>query len=297
MRFILTLAIGLVLSSCPISPPSTDPAVLPAVLIAAGDIAACDSSGDETTASIVDALLARHPDAPIAVLGDLAYDSGSSDEFTNCYAPTWGRFKARTHPAVGNHEYVTANAAPYYAYFGPNAGDPSRGYYSYDLGAWHVIVLNSNCGAIGGCATGSAQEQWLRQDLSAHPTSCTLAYWHHPLYSSGIHGNNAFVRDLWQALMDANADLVLVGHDHHYERFAPQDADGTLNAAKGIAEIIVGTGGKTLRPVTQVIRNSAINDSATLGVLELTLHADRYEWRFVSEAGSAFTDSGTANCH
>jgi hypothetical protein len=293
MRLVLWLALGLVLVSCPTSAMEPDPAVI----IAAGDIAACDSNGDETTASLVDTLLASHPDAPIAVLGDLAYDSGSSADFANCYAPSWGRFKSRTHPAVGNHEYITPNAAPYYAYFGASAGDPAKGYYSYDLGGWHMIALNSNCDSIGGCAAGSAQEQWLRADLAAHAVNCTLAYWHHPLYSSGVHGNNVFMRDLWQALMDANADLVLVGHDHHYERFAPQDARGGLDAAKGIREIIVGTGGKTLRPVAQTIANSQASNSATLGVLELKLFADRYDWRFVPEPGSSFTDSGTTNCH
>jgi acid phosphatase type 7 len=293
MRIVLPLALMLALSSCPTSP--TEPE--PAVMFAVGDIAACDSGGDETTANLMDTLIANHPDAPIALLGDLAYNTGSSAEFNNCYAPSWGRFKSRSRPAVGNHEYETLNAAPYYAYFGANAGDPSKGYYSYEAGAWHVVVLNSNCAVIGGCEAGSAQEQWLRADLSAHPVRCTLAYWHHPLFSSGIHGNNVFTHDLWQALMDANADLVLVGHDHHYERFAPQDANGTLDAIKGIREIIVGTGGKTLRPVTQTIPNSEASNSATLGVLKLNLFADRYDWRFVPEPGASFTDSGTTNCH
>ncbi len=293
MRIVLPLALMLALSSCPTTPAQPEPAVMFAV----GDIAACDSGGDETTASLMDTLMVKHPDAPIALLGDLAYNTGSSAEFTDCYTPSWGRFKSRSRPAVGNHEYETPNAAPYYAYFGPSAGDPSKGYYSYELGAWHVIALNSNCAAIGGCEAGSAQEQWLRADLAAHPTRCTLAYWHHPLFSSGIHGNNVVVRDLWQALMDANADLVLVGHDHHYERFAPQDANGTLDTIRGIREIIVGTGGKTLRPVTQTIANSEVSDSATLGVLELQLFADRYDWRFMPEPGASFTDSGATNCH
>ncbi len=293
MRIVLTLALGLVLASCPTG--LTEPN--PAVMFAVGDIAACDSGGDEITASLMDTLIANHSDAPIALLGDLAYNTGSSADFTDCYTPSWGRFKSRSHPAPGNHEYDSLNAAPYYAYFGASAGDPRKGYYSYEQGAWHVIVLNSNCAAVGGCAAGSAQEQWLRADLAAHAVRCTLAYWHHPLFSSGIHGNNVFMRDLWQALMDANADLVLVGHDHHFERFAPQDANGTLDATKGIREIIVGTGGKTLRPFMQAIPNSEVSDSATLGVLELQLFADRYDWRFVAEPGASFTDSGTTNCH
>jgi acid phosphatase type 7 len=293
MRIVLTLALGLVLTACPTSPAQPEPTVMFAV----GDIAACDSGGDETTASLMDTLIISHPDAAIALLGDLAYNTGSSAEFTDCYAPSWGRFKSQSHPAVGNHEYETPNAAPYYAYFGASAGDPSKGYYSYELGAWHVIALNSNCAAVGGCEAGSAQEQWLRADLAAHAVRCTLAYWHHPLYSSGIHGNNIVVRDLWQALMDASADLVLVGHDHHYERFAPQDANGRLDATRGIREIIVGTGGKTLRPVTQTVPNSEVSDSATLGVLELQLFADRYDWRFKPEPGASFTDSGATNCY
>jgi hypothetical protein len=204
--------------------------------------------------------------------------------------------KATTRPAPGNHEYNTAGATGYYAYFGAAAGDPARGYYSYDVGTWHLVALNSNCAAIGGCGAGSAEEQWLRADLAAHPAACTLAYWHHPRWSTGDHGSSAIYDGLWKALYAFGAELVLNGHDHHYERFAPQTAAGALDQARGLREFVVGTGGRSHYGTPTIRANSEVRNSDTFGVLRLTLRPAGYDWRFVPAAGS-FTDAGTASCH
>jgi hypothetical protein len=263
------------------------------VLVAAGDISSCANNGDAATANLLDSIAGT-----VITLGDNAYESGTATEFTNCYDPTWGRSKARTRPAVGNHEYGTAGAAGYYGYFGAAAGDPKKGYYSYDLGAWHIIAINSNCSQVGGCQTGSAQEQWLRSDLAAHPTACTLAYWHHPRFSSGEHGSTSSMQPIWQTLYDAGADVVLNGHDHDYERFAPQDPAGNADSARGIREFVVGTGGKSHYAISTPITNSEVRNSDTFGVLKLTLHATSYDWQFIPEAGRTFTDSGSGvACH
>jgi len=197
---------------------------------------------------------------------------------------------------VGNHEYQTAGAPGYYGYFGAAAGDPAKGYYSYNMGAWHVVVLNSNC-TIVSCAAGSTQEQWLRADLAANPTTCTLAYWHHPRFSSGGHGNDTTVAPFWQALYDTNADLVLNGHEHEYERFAPQNPSAVADTARGIRELIVGTGGKNETAFGTVQANSEVRMTGTFGVLKLTLRATGYDWQFLPEAGKTFTDSGSGVCH
>ncbi len=278
------------------STPTKTPTAAPggdAVLLAAGDISSCSSTGDDETAKLLDSL-----SGTIATLGDNAYESGSTNEYANCYNPTWGRNKARTEPAVGNHEYNTAGASGYFAYFGAAAGDPNKGYYSYDLGAWHVIVINSNCSQVGGCGVGSAQEKWLRADLAAHPTSCTLAYWHHPLYSSGAeHGNNPGMAPIWQALYDNGADVVLGGHDHNYERFAPQNANATADNAQGIREFVVGTGGRSHYTWGTIKANSEVRNNTAFGILKLTLHPNGYDWQFIPIAGSTFTDAGSGNCH
>jgi hypothetical protein len=261
------------------------------VLVGAGDIASCASSGDEATAS----LLGAYPDATVVTLGDNVYRHGTSDEYAACYDPTWGQYKARTRPAPGNHDYKTPGAAGYFAYFGSAAGDPARGYYSYDLGSWHVVVLNSNCDDVGGCQAGSAQEQWLRADLAAHGNACTLAYWHHPRFNSGRHGNEGFMQDIWQALYDAHADVVLSAHAHDYEAFGPQNASGTADPA-GIREFVVGTGGAEHSPWGSLKPNSLVRNNDTFGVLVMTLHATSYDWRFVPVAGQSFTDAGSASC-
>ncbi|MCZ7570519.1 MAG: metallophosphoesterase [Ardenticatenaceae bacterium] len=262
------------------------------MLIGAGDIAGCSSTGDEATAALLDQI-----PGTVFTTGDNVYSSGTAKQFANCYDPSWGRHRARTRPAPGNHDYGTAGAAGYFDYFGPLAGEPDKGYYSYDLGAWHIVVLNSNCSAIGGCAAGSPQEQWLRADLAAHPAACTLAYWHHPLFSSGLHGNSPSMQAIWEALYAYAADVVLNGHDHDYERFAPQDPNGVADPAHGIREFVVGSGGKSHYPFLGLpIANSEVRNDNTFGVLKLTLHPASYTWEFVPEAGQTFTDAGSEPC-
>jgi hypothetical protein len=264
-----------------------------AVLVGAGDIASCSEiEGAQSTA----ALLAKTPGIIMAV-GDTGCPDGTDENFEQCYGPTWGRFKDRTRPAPGNHEYRTKGAAPYFKYFGPAAGEPGKGYYSYELGDWHIISLDSDCSHIGGCALGSSEEKWLRQDLAAHPARCTLAYWHHPLFSSGSHGNNPELKPFWHDLYEAGAEIVVNGHDHDYERFAPQDPEGRLDQTKGIREFVVGTGGRHLRPFKTSLANSEVRDSATHGVLKLTLRPDGYDWEFIPVAGMTFRDSGSGACH
>jgi len=264
-----------------------------AVLIGAGDIADCaDLAGAEATAKLLEA----NPGTVMA-LGDLAYPNGTAENF-KCYDQTWGRAKTRTRPAVGNHEFHSTGAAYYFQYFGAAAGDPKTGYYSYELGTWHVVVLNSECKEVGGCGAGSPQEKWLRADLAAHPVGCTLAYFHKPRFSSGLtHGDDLEMTAFWQALYDSNAELVLNGHDHDYERFAPQDPNGKADAKRGIREFVVGTGGKNHRQFAAPKPNSEVRNNDTFGVLQLTLKPNGYEWKFLPEAGKAFTDEGTGNCH
>ena len=264
-----------------------------AILVGAGDIADCkDLSGAEATAK----LLEQIPGTVFAA-GDLAYPDGSKENFV-CYDKTWGRAKSRTRPAPGNHEFHSSGATPYFDYFGASAGDPKTGYYSYELGTWHIIVLNSECKDVGGCEAGSPQEKWLRADLTAHPAACTLAYWHKPLFSSGsAHGNDLTVKPLFQALYEANVDVVLNGHDHDYERFAPQTPNGVADAKRGIREFVVGTGGKNHRPFGETKPNSELRDATVFGVLKLTLKPNSYDWQFIPEAGKSFTDSGSGTCH
>lgn len=263
----------------------TDP-----TLVGAGDIAGCDTDGDEATAHLLDRL-----PGTVFTLGDNAYPNGTPAEYA-CYDASWGRHLARTRPAPGNHEYYTPGAVGYYGYFGAAAGDPRRGYYSYDLGEWHIVALNSNCAAIGGCGAGSPQETWLRADLAAHPATCTLAYWHQARFSSGSHGSDAAFADLWRALYDGGADVILAGHDHDYERFAPQRADGTRDDQRGIRQIVVGTGGRSHYPVVGTANSEAWNGT-TSGVLRLVLHPTSYDWQFVPIVGQAFADHGSARCH
>ena len=237
------------------------------VLVGAGDIADCRGlAGAEATAKLLD----QTPGTVMAI-GDLAYPDGSEENFV-CYDKTWGRARSRTRPAAGNHEFHAPGATPYFDYFGVLAGDRKTGYYSYNLGSWHIIVLNSECKDVGGCEAGSPQGRWLRADLASHPLACTLAYWHKPLFSSGsAHGNDLTVKPLWDALYDGNADVVVNGHDHDYERFAPQTPDGAPDSVRGIREFVVGTGGKNLRPFGAPKPNSEVRDFSAFGVLKLTL--------------------------
>jgi hypothetical protein len=275
------------------TPPSHDKDAV--VLVGAGDVAKCSElDGARATAELIDQI-----PGTVFVVGDLALPHGSAEEFTDCYAPTWGRFKARTRPAPGNHDYDTRGASAYFKYFGAAAGEPGKGYYSYELGSWHIVALNSNCREVGGCAAGSPQVQWLRKDLAAHPATCTLAYFHHPLFSSGEkHGEDLEMRPLWEALYAGNAEIVINGHDHDYERFAPQDPYGAADQKRGIREFVAGTGGNpSHRSFADAAANSEVRNADTFGALKLTLHPQSYDWQFVPIAGRTFTDSGTDTCH
>jgi uncharacterized protein YjdB len=258
------------------------------VLVGAGDIAGCSSSGDEATAALLDGIAGT-----VFTAGDNVYDSGTASEFANCYDPTWGRHKARTRPSPGNHDYNTSGATGYYNYFGASAGPSGRGYYSYDLGDWHLVSLNSNISM----SAGSTQEQWLRADLAANPKRCVLAYWHHPRFSSGSHGSSTSPQPLWQALYDFDADVVIVGHDHNYQRFAPQTPTGVADAARGIRQFVAGMGGRSHYNFGTPIANTEAYNTDTDGVLKLTLFADSYTWEFIPVAGKTYTDSGTGSCH
>lgn len=263
--------------------------------VGAGDIADCSSDNDAATAALINAM----PNTtPVFVLGDNVYPNGKASEYTNCYNPTWGAFKSRTHPSAGNHDYNTANASGYFGYFGAAAGTPGQGYYSFDLGSWHVIVLNSNINS----DAGSPQDNWLLADLAAHQNVCTLAYWHHPLYSSiGGTGSGGAVtssaRRFWDDLYAAGADLVLNGHRHVYEVIAPMKPDGTADPANGIRTIIAGMGGESGGDLTNIFPLSETREGHTYGVLKLTLSASSYTWQFVPVAGSSYTDTGSGNCH
>jgi hypothetical protein len=325
VRFLRALASAVTLSLvfAAVSPaaflgPLTVPLVAAAgdpVIAAAGDIA-CDPTnsnfhgGDGSSSSCrqryTSDLLVNGNFAAVIALGDNQYYCGGYGAFLQSYDLSWGRIKSITHPAVGNHEYLTSGgtgcdptntgAAGYFNYFGAAAGDPSKGYYSLNIGAWHVVALNSNCSSAGGCGTGSPQYNWLKADLVANPTACTLAYWHIPLYSSGGRASSN-MRTLWQVLYDNNADLVLEGHDHTYERFAPQNATGGLDTARGLRSFIVGTGGANHTSFTTTAANSEVRDASTFGILAVTLHPTSFDWQFIHEAGKTFTDSGTATCH
>lgn len=268
-------------------------------LVGAGDIAGCGSAlaGPEATAKLIEKIPGE-----VFASGDLAYEHGNAAEFHDCYGKTWGRFKDRTHPSLGNHEYGTPEARDYFRYWGDRAGPVGKGYYSFDLGVWHIIALNSNCDApgLGGCAAGSPEETWLKKDLSEHPGSCIIAFGHHALFSSGIFRKHAVHPELKQIVLDlyaAHADLLLVGHEHSYERFAPQDPDGKIDPEHGIREIVVGTGGRSHDPLGFAMDNSEVRNMTTFGVLKVTLMPHAYTWEFIPVEGETFTDSGSGVCH
>jgi hypothetical protein len=302
------------------------------VVMAAGDIA-CDPASHSFHAgqgtgqncrelATSDLILARHPAAVLA-LGDTQYECGVAADYPKSYAPSWGRLKARTHPAVGNHEYghecSRDSATAYFDYFGSRAGAAGKGWYSFDVGSWHLIALNSECGygkksahPVGGCDTGDPQEEWLAHDLASHPSSCTLAYWHEPRFSSGHHGDAQSMATIWNDLVAAHVDVVLSGHNHDYERFAPAGTTPQIRLSRrtqksfqppnldpaGIREFVVGTGGDSHEPFGHApLRGEVVRNDSVYGVLELTLHAHSYDWRFVPVPGESFTDSGTGSCH
>jgi Calcineurin-like phosphoesterase len=257
------------------------------VFVGAGDIAKCDLlGGARATAALLDGIAGT-----VFTLGDHAYAKGTADEFTRCYEPTWGRHKARTRPTPGNHDYLTSRGRPYFEYFGEAAGSDQRGYYSFELGAWHIISLNSSQPA-----NLSAQAKWLREDLAAHPVDCVLAYWHAPVFSSGPHAPDPTMRDIWSILYKAGADIVVNGHDHIYERFAPQDDKGKPDASHGIRGFIAGTGGGGVYKIGSIAANSEVRDNSAYGVLKLTLSPGRYAWEFVPIPGARFRDEGAGSC-
>ena len=286
------------------------------VVAAAGDIA-CDPSNfyfndgrgmaNRCHQRATSDLLVNAGLKAVLPLGDLQYYCGAQAAFMASYDPSWGRVKAITHPTPGNHDYQASGGygcSPpggqgYFAYWGAAAGDPSKGYYSFDVGSWHLVSVNSNCEAIGGCGPGSPQERWLRGDLAAHSRArCTLAYWHQPPFSSRVaQSDKPRTLALLQDLYDAGAEVLLNGDEHHYERFAPQTPQGVADPARGIREFVVGTGGEDLRPFGATVPNSEVRRDDTFGVLELVLRPASYSWQFVPEAGGSFTDSGSSPCH
>lgn len=274
--------------SGPTSPVAPTPVVGgPAVLVGAGDIAECGVAGAEATALLLDV----NPGTVFAA-GDNVYYRGSVEEYQRCYEPTWGRHKARTRPIPGNHDYETAGASAFFTYFGAAAAPGAPGYYSYDVGSWHVVALNSNIPI----DAASPQLAWLRGDLSAHRSACTFAYVHYPLFSSGQNGPVARMQPLWDVLYAEGVEVVVSGHDHHYERFAPQDPSGRSDTSRGVRQFVAGTGGVHLYPVGAPRPNSEVRASVW-GVLKFTLQSAGYDWEFVPVAGQTFRDFGSAMCH
>ncbi len=260
------------------------------VVFAAGDISSCDNTYDTQTS---DLLLSRS--GSVLTLGDSVYPRGTIDEFHTCYDPTWGRVWDRTYPAPGNHDYATSQASGYYAYFGDRAGPDRRGYYRFQIGGWQIYALNSNCGEAGGCQPGDPQVDWLIHELATHPSRCAIAYFHHPRWSSALHGNNDVMQPIWSILARAGVDVVLSGHDHDYERFAPINADGQLQPNGGTRQFVVGTGGRSLYAFRDVGTGSEFRDNKHYGVLALTLHTASYSWEFLA-TDQTVVDHGTATC-
>jgi PKD repeat protein len=312
----LVSLLGLITCSGPTEPaitrlevadsPTADATDAGEVMIGAGDNGSCSSSSrDEQVANVIDSLVGVHPGAVVFPVGDVVYDKGTASEFQNCYQPSWGRHKARSRPAVGNHEYETPNAKGYFDYFngvgvanGP-AGDRTKGYYSYDLGKWHIVVLNSNNSFVPSTG-GTAQDNWLKADLAATSQPCIMAYWHHARFASSrtspLPSPPSYTKAFWNALYNAGADLVVVAHQHFYERFAPQDPNGNADPVNGIRQFVVGTGGRSVTPMTVIRQNSQVMNGSTFGVLKLTLRNGSYDWEFIPIAGRTFRDSGTGNC-
>ncbi|MFL6717506.1 MAG: metallophosphoesterase family protein [Burkholderiaceae bacterium] len=298
---LMRIALPLSLSACASPPAPVSFTGRALTVYAAGDIADCryrsaQDSGAAATALLVTAGLAAHPDAMALTLGDHTYPVGLPAEFSDCYHPTWGRFRERTLPVAGNHEYYTAGAPGYYAYFGARAAEEQGGYYSVQLGKWHVIGLNSTL--LG--AAAERQLAWLEKDLARYNNPCTLAMLHHPRYSSGGHASNPAMAPLWQALAAGGVELLLSAHDHNYERFAPQDAAGRRDDALGMRQFVVGTGGAMLTPVRLDRANSEVKDNSVHGVLRLDLFDTGYTWEFLpvaSDASPPFADRGASTCH
>lgn len=277
----------------PDAPASSEASAPIDTVIAVGDIGVCGKHDDELTARLVQQL-----PGPILALGDLAYAAGTEAEFERCFDPAWGGLRGRIHPVPGNHEYQTAGAGPYYEYFGGSAGTAGLGWYSFDIGEWHIIALNSNCETrTNFCSDDSPQGDWLESDLARHRNQCTLAIMHHPRWSSGDHGSDPMLSDLWTMLDDAGVEAVLAGHDHDYERFGAMDASGVADPATGMRQFVVGTGGRALDPFASVEPNSEARSNVDYGVLQLSLYADHYDWAFVPQTPGGYTDAGSDTCH
>ena len=274
------------------TPSATDGSGDVGVLVGAGDVSTCKNDNDEKTARLVERI-----EGTVFVAGDVVYEDGTPEEFRECYDPTWGRFRDRTRPVPGNHEYHVEGGAGYHDYFGGAAGEPGKGWYVYELGAWRIYALNSNCSAIGGCGPDAPQTTWLREDLAAHPRRCVLAIWHHARWGTGRHGDADFMDDIWNTLYDAGAELVLSGHEHNYQRFAPLDRRGRIDRERGLRQITVGTGGRAHEKFrTRRATTEARNDD-TYGVLKVELRRGRYDFEFIPVEGKEFTDSGSGECH
>ena len=277
------------------------------VLVGAGDIAVCGTAGDESTAAIVDSVLransAQKVQTLVATFGDNAYPSGSqgvTDDFPRCFSPSWGRPRIMSvlHTSPGNHDYDSRSGGPYFAYFGSRAGPAGKGYYSYDVGGWHILSLNSELYFEDTEPDHArAQETWLREDLKQHQSLCALAYFHRPLFSSGKHGNTRQVKNLWEILFSGGVDLVVNGHDHDYERFLPQTPEGAVDSAKGMEQIVAGTGGGALtRFRYRLARNSAAHIQGRFGILKVTLGEREYRHAFLDTDGRVW-DAGGRKCH
>lgn len=281
-----------------------DPSAEPVTVVAVGDLvcgAATPASRPCEHAATASAATSAGPEA-VLLLGDLQYEDATLAEFEQYFEPTWGVLKHISYPVPGNHEYQTADAAGYFDYFngvgsaGGRAGARGKGYYAITLGAWRVIALNSNCAAIGGCAAGSPQEQWLRAELAATRAACTLAFWHHPPFTSSARAASPVMLPLWRILVDHGVDVVLTAHEHQYERFAPMDANGARDAASGTRMFVVGTGGRDLHLFGTPHPASEARNFQTFGVLRMVLRATSYEWTFVPVAGGDFSDTGSHDC-
>ncbi|RPJ42942.1 MAG: alkaline phosphatase [Chloroflexi bacterium] len=268
----------------------------PAVLIGAGDISVCGQDGDDKTAQLLRQLVRRHPRAVIFTAGDNSQTMGQMSEYIQCFEPAWGSFKNRIRPSPGNHDWFTEQGADYFTYFGQAAGDFGLGYYSFDHGNWHIVSLNSNCESAG-CGEDSAQALWLRDDLEKSPQACTLLYWHHPIRSSGKVPVDLSGEVFWQIASDFGAEIVINGHDHHYERFVPLDRDGIASPDSGIRSFIVGTGGAWLFDLDKPLPITATRDNSTYGVILFLLYPDRYEWEFIPVKGGGYTDKGSGVCN
>ena len=295
--YVLAFFVGIFSSFWSWAAPTTNAATV--TVAAAGDIACAAADAVTPThcqmAATAELIEAANVDAVLA-LGDLQYPKGMLQDFNTSYDATWGRLKAITYPVPGNHEYYTADAAGYFAYFGKQAGDPQKDYYSFDLGAWHIVALNSNCDAVGGCGAASPQGLWLAHDLGVNPARCTLAFWHSARFSSGPHGSHTEFRDLWGLLARAGAEVVLNAHDHLYERLAPQ-TNNAQRSPVGIREFVVGTGGASHYPALLPAPNRQVISTDTYGVLLLTLKPESYSWEFRGVPGSTFHDAGSGTCH